>query len=59
MKNRNKELLEILIKDIESFESYSKGVLTNKELSDLSDADKIIFIAEEIIDSMKYYIRSI
>ena len=31
----------------------------NKELSDLSDADKIIFIAEEIIDSMKYYIRSI
>jgi len=59
MKNRNKELLEILIKDIESFESYSKGVLTDKELSDLSDADKIIFIAEEIIDSMKYYIRSI
>lgn len=59
MKNRNKELLEILIKDIESFESFSKGVLTNKELSDLSDGDKIIYIAEEIIDSMKYYIRSV
>ena len=59
MQNRNKELLEILIKDIESFGSYSKGVLTDKQLSDLSDADKIIFIAEEIIDSMKYYIRSV
>ena len=59
MQNRNKELLEILIKDIESFGSYSKGVLTNKELSDLSDGGKIIFIAEEIIDSMKYYIRSV